>query len=81
MELPATKDLLILAADNNIAYSFKGILERPGELGIRSIRYDFRVHPEHDPGCLLHSQDFLRSALKAYAHALVVFSRNNSCSF
>ena len=67
------KDLVVLAADRNIEYAVRGILERPQALDIRSISYDSFCHPRRDPGCLNESHDFLRPLAGQYKHALVMF--------
>ena len=54
----------------------RGILPRCQALRIRKIQADFFVHPQHDPGCLLNSHDFLRSFPHNYRHALVLMDRD-----
>ncbi len=73
------KDLVLLVPDKNIEYTVKGVLTRYQALGIRQLVYqqdfDCFVHPEHDPGCLRTSENFLRPLANQYEHALVLFDR------
>ena len=67
-------DLIVLAADKHIATSVKTLLcRRRIDLGIRAVSFDVRSHPESDPGCRTKAVDFLRSFIRGYRHALVVF--------
>ncbi len=77
-EDPPPKDLVILAADKNIEYGLRGLLERKESLGIRAIEYDLYVHSQKDPGCLRRAHDFLRPFHRKYERALVVFDREGS---
>ncbi|KJS64319.1 MAG: hypothetical protein JL50_20380 [Peptococcaceae bacterium BICA1-7] len=70
------KDLVVLVADKNMEYAVKGLLCRDHSFGIRKIMYDCYVHPEHDPGCLLRSHDFLRPFSKIYSYALVILDHD-----
>lgn len=73
MTLPQyTKDLVILVADKDAEFTLKGLLPRHQAIGIRQIAYDIYVHPEHDPGCFLRCQDFLRPFIRQYAYTLVM---------
>ncbi|MCA9649206.1 MAG: hypothetical protein H6712_13960 [Myxococcales bacterium] len=72
------KDLLLLVADADIEQTMRGLLANPSRLGIRSIDWDIRRHPERDPGCARHSAAFLRLFCKQYRHALVVFDHEGS---
>lgn len=67
------KDLVCLVADKNLEQSVSTLLQRHQALGIRRITYDVHVHPEHDPGCLLHSPDFLRPFYRRMSYAVVLF--------
>lgn len=66
-------DLVLLAADKDIEYGMRGLLNRPLALGIRPIEHTIYVHPQHDPGCVNRSHDFLQPLSTDYRHALVVF--------
>jgi hypothetical protein len=71
----ATKDLILLVADENMRFTLNAILGRCPSLSIRSISYDSFTHPQHDSGCLHQSHELLRSRAGQYAHALVLFDR------
>lgn len=68
-------ELVVLAADGNIKQAVEGILGRHESLGVRPVQAAFYVHPEHDPGCLLRSDSFLRAYAQHFQHALVIFDR------
>ena len=68
-------DLVVLTADKNMKFAFAGLLNRPQALAIRPISAVFYIHPECDPGCLLHADAFLRSFVRRYAYAIVMFDR------
>jgi hypothetical protein len=65
-------DLVVLTADKNMKYALEGLLGRSHALAIRPISVEFYIHPERDPGCLLHSDDFLRPFANRFAHAMVL---------
>jgi hypothetical protein len=69
----ARRDLVVLVPDRNIEFAVSGLLTRARALGIREIDFQFYRHDEHDPGCLLHSHDFLKPFANHFEHALVVF--------
>jgi hypothetical protein len=68
-------DLIILTADKNMKFAIEGLLNRPKDLNIRSIRAAYYIHPERDPGCLRRANTFLRPFINRFAHAIVVFDR------
>lgn len=68
-------NLVVLTADTNMASAIRGILERRDSLGLRNLRFEIRVHPEKDPGCLKRSVELLRLYAKSSDHALVMFDR------
>lgn len=72
------RDLVILAADQDIEFALRGLLSRPAALGMRTVDYEIYPHPEHDPGCLLRAHDFLRSFMNQFDKSLVVFDRSGS---
>ena len=53
------KELIVLAADKDMAQTLRGIFERPEALGIRKIDVDLRVEEQHDPGCAQRGVTFL----------------------
>lgn len=69
----SASDLVILTSDKNMEWAVRGLLSRPGALGIRSINFEVYVHPERDPGCLRSGYSFLRSMTSRFAHAIVMF--------
>lgn len=68
-------DLVVLTADKNMRFALEGLLNRPQALAVRSISAVFYIHPESDPGCLLHADAFLRSFARRFTHAIVMFDR------
>lgn len=67
------KDLVVLAADKQIAETLRGVLSRPQALAIRPVSFSIYPHPRKDPGCLHEAEDFLRSFQRDAHHALVLF--------
>lgn len=49
----APRDLIMLVADRDQEAAIRALLLRPQALGLRTLTFDIRVHPRHDPGCLL----------------------------
>lgn len=72
------KDLILLVADLDIEQTMRGLLGNPERLGIRSITWEIRRHPERDSGCARHSTEFLRLFYKQFSHALVLFDHEGS---
>lgn len=72
------KALIVLTADKDMEFAVRGILGRFKSLGIQEVAADFRVHPEHDPGCLLRGHDFLKPLINQYDHALLLLDREGS---
>lgn len=71
-----TRDLIVLVPDRNMEFAVKGLLGRQAALRIRTVSHDVLVHPEHDPGCLMHGPELLRAFAGRYAHALVMLDRH-----
>jgi hypothetical protein len=69
------KDLIVLAADEQIKFAVKGLLARGPAMGFREPIIDLNVHPAKDPGCLLRGHEFLRASSRQYRHAIVLFDR------
>ncbi len=67
------KDLIVLAADKNIEYAVRGLLERSADLGIHPPESEVIVHPRRDPGCFNEAPDFLRPWTRQFRHTLVLF--------
>ncbi len=68
-------DLVVLTADKNMKFAMEGLLSRPQALALRPLSAVFYIHPESDPGCLLHADAFLRPFARRFAHAIVMFDR------
>jgi len=69
-------DLVILVPDKNMEHGISGLLGRPQAMGIHRITSKIYTHMYRDPGCLRESHDFLRSFIKRYRYALVLFDRH-----
>jgi len=69
------KDLIVLAADNNMRAAMLSVLDRYESLDIRRISFDIYVHPRHDPGCLLNAHSFLQPFAQNYLFSLVMFDK------
>ena len=78
MTMVRPRDLLCLVADKNMEQTLQALLPRWRALGTRDFGFEVVVHPEHDPGCFLRSDQFLRSFRSRFAHALVVFDLEDS---
>jgi hypothetical protein len=74
------KDLILLVADKNMQYALKGGLERSKGLNIRSITFDFLIHPQHDPGVRTTGVEMLRHVHSQYNHALLILDFEGSGS-
>lgn len=72
------KDLVILAADKDLEFALKGLLNRPEAIGIRAISTDIFVEPEHDPACALRGVEFLTHIETQYQNALLMFDHEGS---
>jgi hypothetical protein len=69
-------DLFVLVADQNTLAAIRGLMERRKSLRLdESFTFEIRPHPEHDPGCLLRSHEFLGPFQRQYRFAVVVFDR------
>lgn len=72
------KDLIVLAADKDLEHALLGLFSQPKRLGVRPIKADIRIHPEHDPACALHGVEFLSSFSPHYEHGLLMFDHEGS---
>jgi len=73
------KDLVILVADADMEQALRGLLARPGALGIRAgITFDVFRHPRRDPGVFHEAHEFLRLLQGQYRYALVMLDREGS---
>ena len=73
-----SKDLIVLAADKDMAQTLRGLFERPEALGIRTIDADIRVEEQHDPGCAQRGVTFLSIFSRQYRHGLLMFDHHGS---
>ena len=68
------RSLIVLAADKHIKASLETLLERRRtDLAIGDITFEVYRHPQSDPGCRTKAAEFLRSFIRQYRYALVVF--------
>lgn len=72
------KDLVVLVADKDMEFAFRGILSRFESLDITPISLDIFVHPQNDPACLKTADQYLLSFINQYRFALVAFDREGS---
>jgi len=72
-------DLVALVADADQREVLHRLLaERSGDLGIRRIRFDIRVHTRRDPGVRGEAVDVLRPFIRSARFSLVVFDHHGS---
>ena len=74
------KDLVVLVADKNMQATLRGALARPEALGIKSISFDFRVHPGRDGGARTSGPAVLATEHRRFSHALLVLDLEGSGS-
>lgn len=67
------KDLIVLAADKDMAQTLRGLFERHQALGIRKISADVRVEEQHDPACAQRGVTFLSIFSRHYRRGLLMF--------
>lgn len=72
------KDLVVLATDKDLEFAIRGLLARPQALGIRPLRTEIFVEPEHDPACALRGVGFLANFSKQFRRALLMFDHEGS---
>ena len=66
------KDLVCVVADKQIAATLEELLRRYRALGIRPVKAEFLVHPNHDSGCYARPTELLAGYRQAVEHALIV---------
>lgn len=78
--MPATPtiDLVILVPDADMEATVRTLLNRPGALGIHSVKVEIMRHVQRDPGCRMDGHDFLRLWLNRAQHALIIFDHEGS---
>ena len=74
-EQHSRRDLYVLVADEDMLQAMKGLLSRSPSLGIRPIKYAIARHVHRDPGCRATASQYLRSHIRQYQRALVVFDK------
>lgn len=82
-ELTNPKDLVVLVADKNAHFALRGALNRPKSLGIRTIEFEFLVHPQRDGGVRKNGTELLRAERKGFSHAVLMLDfegSGSSCS-
>ena len=73
------KDLVILVADKNMEFTFRGVLERiPNVENIESVDFDVFHHPGHDPGIYHYSHELLRGLAQSYSYCITVLDHEGS---
>jgi hypothetical protein len=73
-----SRDLVILAADQDARFALQGILRRHQSLRIRALQPEIYVHQQHDPGVFHHAHDFLRAFSRIFHYALVILDHEGS---
>lgn len=79
-ELTNPKDLVVLVADKNAHFALRGALNRPKALGIRTIEFEFQVHPQRDGGVRKNGPELLRAERKSFSHAVLMLDFEGSGS-
>jgi hypothetical protein len=74
----AMKDLVALVADKHQEEALKGILTRTKSLDIRTVSAEVYVDKGRDPGCRTRGPEFLRSFVRQFQYALLVFDHQGS---
>ena len=74
------EDLFVLAADEDMVQTIKGLLQRPQALKMGPVKFEVRRHPGRDSGCRIGAAEYLRAFLGRYRHAMVVFDLHGSGS-
>ncbi len=69
------KDLLVLVPGKDERACMASLLGRPQALAIRPITWDIEQDDQRDPGCCHRGHEYLRTAIRLYAHALLIFDR------
>ncbi len=70
------ENLFVLVADRDTKEAVSGVLRRPESIGMRSVQFECRRHPNRDNGCRVEAVDFLRTFRGVFSHALVVFDKD-----
>ncbi len=71
-------DLFVLTADIDQESTFNGLLKRYQALGTRRFTFLVDRDPGRDSGCRTNGVGILRTKLRQYSHALLVFDKHGS---
>jgi hypothetical protein len=72
-------DLIVLVADKNMEFLFKGLLPRlPIIENVNEFTFEIYVHPHRDPGIRTSSDEFLSSFRDKFRYALIVLDHEGS---
>jgi len=69
------RDLVVVVPDKGTEQALTGLLKRPESMGVRTIDFIVRVHPQKDPGCYHTGHELAATSRREASHALVVFDR------
>jgi hypothetical protein len=72
------KDLIVLVADKDMAFTIRALLARWQAFRIRQLAFDVQIHPQHDAGVRSQCDTYLRPFQQQYHFALVLFDRSGS---
>ncbi len=72
------KDLALLVADKNMAFTMRGILNRPESLGIQTVIYEVNTFGRHDAGVRIAGPSELALLKKEFRFGLIMFDWEGS---
>jgi len=79
---PVRNSLFILAADLDAKNALLGLLSRHQSLQTKPLKrnadFEIQTHPEHDSGCCTTGVAYLRSQLRQYDYAILLFDHHGS---
>ena len=73
-------DLFVLVADEDMAQTVRGLLQRPQSLKVAPVTFEVRRHPGRDSGCRIGAAEYLSAFRDSYRHALTIFDLHGSGS-
>lgn len=71
-------DLYVLVADKDLRLVIDELLARSNELEFGTIKWTTEKHREMDSGCCRKYDEYLRSRIRDYRNAIVVFDKHGS---
>ena len=71
-------DLVVLVPDLDMAGTVECLLNRPESMGMRSLQFTIRRHPQRDAGCRSDAVESLRAFIHDHRYALVIFDKHGS---